>query len=77
MIGKIAGAAFGRSFARKRGFSPAAGMAMGLFAPFLIRKTLSVVGKGLSARAERRRERRAPHFVEGSISGVEPASRRR
>ncbi len=76
MIGKIAGAAFGRSLARKRGFSPGAGMAVGLFAPFLIRKTLSLVGKGLSASAERRRERRAPHFVDGPISPAEPVRRR-
>lgn len=73
MIGKIAGAAFGRSLARRRGFSPGAGMAAGLFGPFLIRKTLSLLGKGLSASAERRRERRAPHFVEGSISRAEAA----
>lgn len=75
MIGKIAGAAFGRSLARRRGFSPGAGMAAGLFAPFLIRKALSLVGRGLSASAERRRERRSPHFIDGPISPAEPARR--
>jgi hypothetical protein len=76
MIGKIAGAAFGRSIARKRGFSPRAGMAVGVFAPFLIRKAASLIGRGLSARAERRREREAVHFVEGSISGIDRARKR-
>ncbi len=76
MIGKIAGAALGRSIARRRGLSPGAGAAAGLFAPFLIRKAASLIGKGLAARAERRRERRAPHFLEGSISQASEARRR-
>lgn len=63
MIGKIVRMLVGRSIAKKRGFSGAAGAAAGLAAPFVLKRAGSMVRKGGSAAAEARRRRRAPRYL--------------
>ena len=63
MIGKLIRALVGRSMARKRGFSGAAGAAVGLLAPLVIKRGASLVRKGGSAALEARRRRRAPNYM--------------
>jgi hypothetical protein len=46
MIGKLIRALVGRSMARKHGLSGAAGAAAGLLAPFVVKKSASLIAKG-------------------------------
>jgi hypothetical protein len=63
MIGKVVRMLVGRSMARKRGFSGAAGAAAGLLAPFVLKKAGSLARRGGSAAIEARRRRRAPTYL--------------
>ncbi len=63
MIGKVVRMLVGRSLARKRGFSGAAGAAAGLIAPFVLKKAGKLVKRGGSAAAEKRRRRREPEYL--------------
>ena len=64
MIGKVARMLIGRSMARKRGLSGAAGAAAGLIAPFVLKKAGLLVKKGGAAAAEKRRRRREPTYLD-------------
>ena len=63
MIGKLVRMIVGRSMAKKRGYSGAAGAAAGLLAPFLIKKVAGLARKSGSAALEARRERREPKYL--------------
>jgi|GEM_PF-4276201 len=63
MISKLIRALVGRSMAKKRGLSGAAGAAVGLLAPLVIKRSASLVKKGAAARIEARRRRRAPNYL--------------
>jgi hypothetical protein len=63
MIGKIVRMLVGRSIARKRGFSGAAGAAAGLLAPIVIRRSVALARRGGSAALESRRRRREPNYL--------------
>jgi hypothetical protein len=64
MIGKVVRMLVGRSMARKRGFSGAAGAAAGLLAPFVLRRAGSMLAKRRSIAREARRERREPKYLD-------------
>jgi hypothetical protein len=63
MIGKLIRALVGRSMARKRGFSGAAGAAAGLLAPLVIKRGAGLARKGGAAAIEARRRRRTPTYM--------------
>jgi hypothetical protein len=63
MIGKLIRALVGRSMAKKRGFSGAAGAAAGLLAPLVIKRSAGFVKKGGKAAIEARRRRRVPSYM--------------
>ena len=63
MIGKVVRMLVGRSMAKKRGFSGAAGAAAGLLAPFVLKRAGSLLAKGGSAAKARRRRRREPKYL--------------
>ncbi len=62
MIGKVARMMAGRSVARKLGYSAGAGAVAGLIAPFVIRKTLSLVGKAGKAAVKSRQRPVEPEY---------------
>ncbi len=62
MIGKVARMMAGRSVARKLGYSAGAGAVAGLLAPFVIKKTLSLIGKAGKAAANSRRRPVEPEY---------------
>lgn len=64
MIGKIVRMLVGRSLARSRGFSGAAGIVAGLVAPVLIKRGAGMLAKGAGAARQKRRERRAPKYLD-------------
>ena len=63
MIGKLIRALVGRSMAKKRGFNPYAGAAVGLLAPIVIKRGGSLIRKGGPAAVEARRRRRGPQYL--------------
>lgn len=68
MIGKLIRALVGRSMARKRGLSGAAGAVAGLIAPFVLKKGASLLAKGGHKAVEARRRRRAPRYLDRSFT---------
>ncbi len=68
MIGKLIRALVGRSMARKHGLSGAAGAAAGLLAPFVVKKSASLIAKGGHRVVEARRRRRAPRYLDRSFT---------
>ena len=60
MIGKVVRMLVGRSIARKRGFSGAAGAAIGLLAPVVLKRA----GKAVARRRAAKKERQAPKYLE-------------
>ena len=64
MIGKVVRMLVGRSIARKRGYSGAAGAAIGLIAPVVLKRAGRAVAKRRAARREAKREQRAPKYVD-------------
>jgi len=68
MIGKLIRALVGRSIARKRGFSGAAGAAAGLLVPYVIGKGASLLAKGGRHAIEARRRRTAPRYLDRSFT---------
>lgn len=63
MIGKVVRMLVGRSMARSRGYSGAAGAVIALVAPVLVRRAGKAVAKRSAARRERKRELEAPKFA--------------
>lgn len=70
MIGKLIRIAAGRSLARKRGYSGAAGAAAGLLAPFVIKWAAGLIKKGASSAAAARRRGRPPKYLRRNLSDV-------
>lgn len=68
MIGKLVRMLVGRSMARKRGLSGAAGAAAGLLAPLVIKQAGSLLANGSKAAVRARRRRREPTYL-GRIGG--------
>ena len=68
MIGKLVRAFVGRSMARKHGFSGGAGIAAGLLAPFVVRKSASLLARGGHRALAARRERRMPRYLDRSFT---------
>ncbi len=64
MIGKVVRMLVGRSIARKRGFSGAAGAAAGLLAPLVLKSAGSMLAKRRSAAREARRREREPKYLD-------------
>jgi len=64
MIGKVVRMLVGRSIARKRGFSGAAGAAVALLAPVILKKAGGVIAKRRAAKKVRREEQRAPKYID-------------
>ena len=63
MIGKVVRMLVGRSMARRRGLSGAAGAAAGLLAPIVLRRVGSLLAKKGSVAREARRRRREPNYL--------------
>jgi hypothetical protein len=63
MIGKLIRMLVGRSLAKKRGLSGAAGAAAGLLAPVVLKRVGSVAARGAAAAARKRRDRRRPVYI--------------
>ncbi len=63
MIGKAIGMFVGRSLAKKRGLSSAAGAAAGLIAPSVLKRIGAAALKSGGAAIEARRQRRAPKYL--------------
>ena len=64
MIGKVVRMLVGRSIARKRGFSGAAGAMVALLAPVVLKKAGSAIAKRRAAKKARREEQRAPKYLD-------------
>jgi hypothetical protein len=64
MIGKVVRMMVGRSMARRRGFSGAAGAALGLLAPIVLKKVGGALSRQRAAKKARREEQRAPKFID-------------
>jgi hypothetical protein len=62
MIGKLVRMLVGRSMAKKRGLSGAAGAVAGLIAPFVLKRAGSLVKKGGATAIQARRRRREPNY---------------
>ena len=67
MIGKVVRMLVGRSMARKRGYSGAAGAAIGLIAPIVLKRAGKAVAKRRAVRRERKLEQQAPKYI-GSVT---------
>jgi hypothetical protein len=63
MIGKLVRMFIGRSMAKKRGYSGAAGAAAGLLAPIVLKQAGSMIAKGGSKARQARRRRREPKYL--------------
>jgi hypothetical protein len=63
MIGKMVRMLVGRSMARRRGLSGAAGAAAGLLAPFVLKRAGSLLASGGKAAVKARRRRREPKYL--------------
>lgn len=63
MIGKMVRMLIGRSLARKRGLSGAAGAAAGLLAPLVLKRAGSLIASGGKAAVRARRRRREPTYL--------------
>lgn len=63
MIGKVVRMLVGRSIARKRGYSGAAGAAIGLIAPIVLKRAGSALMKRRAFRRERKLEQQAPKYI--------------
>jgi hypothetical protein len=68
MIGKLIRALIGRSLAKKRGYSPAAGAALGLLAPTLLKHGAAAIGKTGSAAMSARRNRKQPNYAPRALA---------
>ena len=64
MIGKVVRMLVGRSIARKRGYSGAAGAAVALLAPVVLKKAGRAIAKRRAAKKARRQEQRAPKYLD-------------
>ena len=64
MIGKVVQMLVGRSVARRRGFSGAAGAAVGLLAPIVLKKAGGAIAKRRAAKKALREEERAPKYLD-------------
>ena len=64
MIGKVARMLVGRSMARKRGLSGAAGAAIALLAPVVLKQAGKAMAKRRAASRDAKREQQMPKYLE-------------
>ncbi len=64
MIGKVVRMLVGRSLARRRGFSGAAGAAAGLIAPIVLKRAGEAIAKRRAVKRKEKAEREAPKYLD-------------